>query len=64
MTDEKLKACPFCGYKGEDFTPYYSRKDNCVICYACDAQGPFERNQSASIAAWNQRTEPTGGDEQ
>lgn len=53
--DTELKACPFCGPAVEEYAPKFNRKERCVICDICDAQGPFAHTMAEAIAAWNQR---------
>jgi len=56
MSDNELKACPFCGEKliaiEKDFPfgKYYFR------CRTCFAQGPKQDEKVIAIAQWNRRS--------
>ena len=55
-----LKACPFCGHKGEveqeEQLFETSEEWYRVICEACGGSAGWYQSQQEAIAAWNNRT--------
>jgi hypothetical protein len=65
ISDEKLKACPFCGSDAiarelGAFNELYSMQWNCARCQDCKARGPFVADSTAGVTnnwkdQWNTR---------
>jgi Lar family restriction alleviation protein len=57
MSKIEIRECPFCGANKDTkgYEPEFDRKALAVVCYACDACGPFERTKTDAIQAWNDR---------
>lgn len=58
---EKLKPCPFCGFKAriKKFEKAIFDKSSCfyVKCYGCGACGSVEFSEDGAIDMWNRRAE-------
>jgi Lar family restriction alleviation protein len=63
---EKLKPCPFCGYRnslfmgGKPNAATYGELPH-ITCLVCCVEGPVAESVDEAIALWNKRAEEKHG---
>ena len=49
------KPCPFCGYPKMAYNRTPGGNTTWVVCYKCEANGPFGNSPRSALIRWNKR---------
>lgn len=52
---KNAKPCPFCGHEKSAYNKTPGGNTTWVVCYKCEANGPFGDSERSALYRWNKR---------